>query len=127
MGTRFEDDDGGVVTETKKETRLARPRMWRVLVHNDDYTTREFVVDVLRTVFRHSESEAVRVMLHVHYNGVGVAGVYTREVAETKIAIVESLAKEREYPLRLTMEPEEPDESGGGDAGNVGGGSDKKH
>ncbi|MFO0680832.1 MAG: ATP-dependent Clp protease adaptor ClpS [Sandaracinus sp.] len=129
MGTRFEDDDGGVVTETKKETRLARPRMWRVLVHNDDYTTREFVVDVLRSVFRHSESEAVRVMLHVHYNGVGVAGVYTREVAETKIAIVESLAKEREYPLRLTMEPEEPDESGGGsgDVGGSSGGSEKKH
>jgi ATP-dependent Clp protease adaptor protein ClpS len=110
VAERFEDDDGGVVTETKKETRLSRPRMYRVLVHNDDYTTREFVVDVLCTVFRHTESEAVRVMLHVHYNGVGVAGVYTREVAETKIAIVESLAKEREYPLRLSMEPDDPDE-----------------
>jgi ATP-dependent Clp protease adaptor protein ClpS len=124
VAKRFEDDDdGGVVTETEKETRLARPRMWRVLVHNDDYTTREFVVDVLRGVFRHSESEAVRVMLHVHYNGVGVAGVYTREVAETKIAIVEALAKEREYPLRLSMEPEEPDE-GKGDESHVG---DVKH
>jgi ATP-dependent Clp protease adaptor protein ClpS len=116
VANRFEeDDDGGVVTETKKETKLARPRMWRVLVHNDDYTTREFVVEVLRSVFRHSESEAVRVMLHVHYNGVGVAGVYTREVAETKVAIVEALAKEREYPLRLSMEPEDPEEAGGGD------------
>ena len=125
MGQRFDDDDdGSVVTETKKETRLARPRMWRVLVHNDDYTTREFVVDVLRTVFRHSESEAVRVMLHVHYNGVGVAGVYTREIAETKVAIVEALAKEREYPLRLTMEPEDPEESEGGGS-HIGGGEKK--
>ena len=127
MAQRFEDDDdGNVVTETKKETRLSRPRMWRVLVHNDDYTTREFVVDVLRTVFRHSESEAVRVMLHVHYNGVGVAGVYTREIAETKVAIVEALAKEREYPLRLTMEPEDPEESDGG-PGHIGGGNGAKH
>ena len=109
MAERF-DDDGSVVTETKKETRLARPRMWRVLVHNDDYTTREFVVEVLQSVFRHTEAAAIRVMLHVHYNGVGVVGVYTREVGETKVAIVESLAKEREYPLRLTMEPEEDDD-----------------
>lgn len=124
MGHQFDDDDdGGIVTETKKETKLARPRMWRVLIHNDDYTTREFVVDVLRSVFRHSESEAVRVMLHVHYNGVGVAGVYTREVAETKVAIVEALAKEREYPLRLSMEPEDPEEEGG--PKDVGGGSIK--
>ena len=119
-----DDDDGGVVTETKKETRLSRPRMWRVLVHNDDYTTREFVVDVLRGVFRHSEAEAIRVMMHVHNNGVGVAGVYTREVAETKIAIVEALAKEREYPLRLSMEPEDPEESGEG-PGHIGGGEKK--
>jgi ATP-dependent Clp protease adaptor protein ClpS len=125
VANRFEDDDdGGVVTETKKETKLARPRMWRVLVHNDDYTTREFVVEILCGVFRHSESEAVRVMLHVHYNGVGVAGVYTREVAETKVAIVEALAKEREYPLRLSMEPEDPEESEGGGS-HVGG--DGKH
>mgnify|MGYP003350463457 CR=1 FL=1 len=104
------DDDSGTITETRTERKLAKPRLYKVLLHNDDYTTREFVVDVLCTVFRHTESEAVRVMLHVHYNGVGVAGVYTREVAETKIAIVESLAKEREYPLRLSMEPDDPDE-----------------
>ena len=103
-------DDGGVVTETRREERVKRPRMYRVLVHNDDYTTREFVVGVLRGVFHHSESEAVRIMLHVHYNGVGVAGTYTREVAEMKVRSVEQLAKEREYPLRLTMEPEEEDD-----------------
>lgn len=110
MGHKWENDDG-VITETRKESRVKRPRMYRVLIHNDDYTTREFVVEVLRTVFHHSESEAVRIMLHVHYNGLGVAGVFTREVAETKIRVVEQLAREREYPLRLSMEPEEEDEN----------------
>lgn len=104
------DSDEGVVTETRRETRVKKPRLYRVLMHNDDYTTREFVVEVLRTVFHHSEGEAVRIMLHVHYNGLGVAGVFTREIAETKIRTVEQLAREREYPLRLSMEPEEEDE-----------------
>lgn len=105
MAEKF-DSDSGVVTEKKPKEKLKRPRMWRVLVHNDDYTTREFVVDVLCGVFHHSETKATEIMLHVHYNGVGVAGVFTREIAETKIAIVEKLAREREYPLRLTMEPD---------------------
>ena len=111
MTKRFEEDgDTGVVTETKRKERVQRPRMYRVLLHNDDYTTREFVIDVLRGVFQHSEAEAVRVMLHVHYTGVGVAGVFTREIAETKIATVERLAREHEYPLMLSMEPEDEDE-----------------
>ncbi len=109
MGEKW-DSDEGVVTETRRETRVQRPRMYRVLMHNDDYTTREFVVEVLRSVFHHSETDAVRIMLHVHYNGLGVAGVFTREVAETKVRIVEQLAKEREFPLRMSMEPEEEDE-----------------
>lgn len=108
------DPEGVVVTETRTQKKTRRPRMYRVLLHNDHYTTREFVVEVLMAVFHHSEAEAIRVMLHVHYNGVGVAGVFTREIAETKIAIVERLAREREYPLRLSMEPEdEPDEDEG--------------
>ena len=106
------DNDDGVVTENRDEQRVSRPRMYRVLMHNDDYTTREFVVDVLRSVFHHSEPEAVRIMMHVHYNGLGVAGVFTREVAETKIQTVEQLAREREYPLRLSMEPEEDEDEG---------------
>lgn len=109
MADPFEPDSG-VVTETRTEKKLKRPRMYRVLVHNDDYTTRDFVVDVLKTVFHHSDAEATRVMLHIHYNGVGVAGVFTREIAETKIAVVERLAKEREYPLRLSMEPEDDED-----------------
>ncbi len=113
MAEKF-DNDSGVVTEQKPKTKLKRPRMYRVLLHNDDYTTREFVVDVLVGVFHHSESKATEIMLHVHYTGVGVAGVFTREVAETKIAIVEKLAREREYPLRLTMEPDENEDEGAG-------------
>src|SRR5215207_9651318 len=109
MGKEWENDDG-VVTETRREPKVQRPRMYRVLMHNDDYTTREFVVEVLRTIFHHSEGDAVRIMLHVHYNGLGVAGIFTREVAETKVRVVEQLAREREFPLRLSMEPEEDEE-----------------
>lgn len=109
MSEKFETDTG-VITEIKPEKKLKRPRMFRVLVHNDDYTTREFVVDVLMGVFHHGEAKATEIMLHIHYNGVGVAGVFTREVAETKIAIVERLAQEREYPLHLSMEPDEDDD-----------------
>lgn len=109
MGDAF-DNDAGAITKTKPEHKVTRPRMYRVLVHNDDYTTREFVVQVLHSVFYLNEQEAIRVMLHVHNNGVGVAGVYTREIAETKIKTVERLAQEHEFPLRLTMEPEEEEE-----------------
>lgn len=103
------DPDSGVVTETqtKPERKLAKPRLYKVLLHNDNYTTREFVVAVLREVFHKSETDAVQIMLHVHYNGVGVAGVYTYDVAQTKIQTVEKLAQENEFPLRLSMEPED--------------------
>lgn len=101
------DNDTGVVTETETRKKVKRPRMFKVLLHNDDYTTREFVVHVLQTIFRRGESDAVRIMLHVHHNGVGVAGLYTREIAETKIRKTESLARKNDYPLRLSMEPED--------------------
>ncbi len=107
----FEDDEEvGVITRTKPQKKTKRPRLYKVLMHNDDYTTRDFVVWVLQTIFHKSENDAVRVMLHVHNNGVGVAGLYTREVAETKIAKTERLAREHEYPLRLTMEEEDGDD-----------------
>lgn len=107
MGAKFEDDDTGVVTETRVERKLAKPRRFKVLLHNDDYTTREFVVEILRIVFHHQEHAATQIMLAVHRAGVGVAGVYTYEVAETKIRTVEAMAKAFEFPLRLTMEPED--------------------
>jgi len=99
--------DSEVVTETQSERKLKRPQLYKVLFHNDNYTTRDFVVAVLREVFHKSESDAVAIMLHVHNSGIGVAGVYTHDVARTKIEVVEALAREHEFPLRLTMEPEE--------------------
>jgi len=99
--------DSEVVTETQSERKLKRPQLYKVLFHNDNYTTRDFVVAVLREVFHKSESDATAIMLHVHNTGIGVAGVYTYDVARTKIEVVEALARENEFPLRLTMEPEE--------------------
>ena len=99
--------DSEVVTETQSERKLKRPQLYKVLFHNDNYTTRDFVVAVLREVFHKSESDATAIMLHVHNTGIGVAGVYTFDVARTKIEVVEALAREQEFPLRLTMEPEE--------------------
>jgi ATP-dependent Clp protease adaptor protein ClpS len=103
------DGETGVITRTRSETerKLKKPPLYRVLLHNDDYTTREFVVEVLRVVFHKPEQDAVRIMLHVHQNGVGIAGVYTFEVAEMKVRQVEVLAREREFPLMLSIEPEE--------------------
>jgi ATP-dependent Clp protease adaptor protein ClpS len=106
MAERFDSEDG-VVTKTKTDKKLKRPPLYKVLLHNDDYTTREFVVEVLKHVFHRSDSDSIAIMLHVHHNGVGVAGVYTREIAETKIQTVESLAREHEFPLRLSMEPDD--------------------
>ena len=105
MAERFEND-AGTITKVKPEVKLKRPRLYRVLLHNDDYTTREFVVQVLHIVFHLSEQDAIRVMLLVHNTGVGVAGVFTREVAETKIQRTERMAREQEFPLRLTLVPE---------------------
>jgi ATP-dependent Clp protease adaptor protein ClpS len=92
---------------TKERVRTKKPPMYKVLLHNDDYTTKEFVVLVLQSVFHKGESEAVRIMMHVHNNGVGVAGVYTYEVAETKIAKTMQLAQSYEYPLQCSLEPAE--------------------
>ncbi len=97
-------DGTGTVVETRAKTRLKKPRMYKVLLHNDDYTTMEFVVFVLQGIFHHSESEAMQIMLHVHKHGIGVAGVFTREIAETRIAQVEALARKHEYPLRCSMD-----------------------
>ena len=106
MARKFENDEN-VATEVKPEKKLKKPTLYKVLLHNDNYTTREFVVAVLKEVFHKSETDAVQIMLHVHYNGIGVAGVYTFEVAETKIRIVEAAAQDNGFPLRLSMEPEE--------------------
>lgn len=105
--TTAPDSDTAVVPETRKKEKLERPKRYKVLLHNDDYTTMDFVVAVLREVFHKSDAEAVDIMLKVHRTGVGVAGVYTYEIAETKIKTTEQLARENEFPLKLSMEPEE--------------------
>jgi len=96
--------EGGLALE--KEPKTKRPQRYKVLMHNDDYTTMEFVVMVLEVVFHRPDTEAVRIMLHVHQQGVGVAGVYSFEEAETRIAKVARLAREHEFPLKCSMEPE---------------------
>ncbi len=112
MATRHRpaEDDGdiGVATQTKKKEQLKKPPLFRVLFHNDNYTTMEFVVLVLQAIFNKTESDAMAIMLNVHRTGYGVAGVYTHDIAQTKVEKTHALAKEAEYPLRLTIEPEEP-------------------
>lgn len=102
MPTYEHEHDEAVVAES--EQKLERPPLYRVLIHNDNFTTMEFVVFVLITVFRHTEAEATRIMFQVHMQGVGVAGVYTYEIAETKVAKVTMLAQTQEFPLLCTME-----------------------
>ena len=82
------------------------PSFYRVLLHNDDYTTMEFVVEVLRCVFKKSFEEATMIMLNVHRSGLGVCGIFTYEIAETKVDMVHTLARERGFPLKCTMEKE---------------------
>ncbi|MFN3267564.1 MAG: ATP-dependent Clp protease adapter ClpS [Deinococcales bacterium] len=92
--------------QTKTRNQTATPKRWKVFLLNDDYTPMDFVVDVLMQVFRKSEEEAVQVMLQVHHAGVGLAGVYTFEIAETKVMQVEDLAKGEGHPLQCSLEPE---------------------
>jgi ATP-dependent Clp protease adaptor protein ClpS len=91
-------------SETRDETR--EPPMYRVLLHNDDYTTMEFVVEILMYVFSKSPESAAKIMLNVHHKGVGVCGSYPHEIAETKVDTVHNLARESGYPLRCSMEQE---------------------
>ena len=101
-----DDTDGtGLATETRVKTK--KPSMYRVLLLNDDYTPMEFVVFILEQFFNKSPEQATRIMLHVHQKGVGVCGVYTFEVAETKVAQVMDLARRNEHPLQCTMEKED--------------------
>jgi len=90
----------------KDRQKLERPRRYKVLLLNDDYTTMEFVVEVLQGIFRRSHDEAMAIMLNVHENGMGVAGVYVKSIAEAKISTVHQMAREYEFPLRCTMEQE---------------------
>ncbi|MFC4169955.1 ATP-dependent Clp protease adapter ClpS [Teichococcus aestuarii] len=94
----------GVVVKARPRTR--KPAMYKVLMLNDDYTPMEFVVHVLERFFQKNREEATRIMLHVHRRGVGVCGVYTYEVAETKVTQVMDLARQNQHPLQCTIEKE---------------------
>ena len=97
----FEQDE---LVITEEETRLKEPSLFNVLIHNDNFTTMEFVVYVLHNIFQQSETNAIHIMLQVHLQGVGVAGIYPFEIAEMKVAKVTSLAQANEFPLLCTIE-----------------------
>jgi ATP-dependent Clp protease adaptor protein ClpS len=94
----------GTLAETARQ--IAKPPLFKVLLHNDDFTTMEFVVDILLQVFHRPEPEALQIMLAVHHQGVGVAGVYTYEIAEAKVNKVAELAGAEDFPLLCTLEQE---------------------
>jgi len=107
------DENGtGTGLAVKSLTRTKKPAMYKVLMLNDDYTPMEFVVEVLELYFAKNHSEAMKIMLHVHQRGVGVCGVYTYEVAETKVTQVMDLARQNQHPLQCTIEKD-----GSGDEG----------
>jgi ATP-dependent Clp protease adaptor protein ClpS len=94
--------EGDVVTQD--EIRIKEPKMYKVLLHNDDYTTMDFVVMILETVFHKSPSEATQIMLNVHHKGVGICGLYTFDIAQTKVTTVIAIARQHEYPLQCSYE-----------------------
>jgi len=99
-----DENQTGIVTKTRPETK--KPSLYKVLLLNDDYTPMEFVVHVLERFFNKGREEATRIMLHVHQKGVGICGVYTYEVAETKVTQVMDFSRQNQHPLQCTMEKE---------------------
>ena len=105
------DTRESTLTVPRVEERLKRPAMWRVLLHNDDYTTQEFVVWVLQHIFHKPQPEAFSIMLSVHQSGLGVAGVYTHDLAATKVQAATDAAEQQDFPLLVTMEPDSEEQS----------------
>ena len=105
MSDYWPEEEGDVATQEETEQKIDKPRMYKVLLHNDNYTTMEFVVLVLMKFFRKSQTESEHIMLTVHHKGQGVAGTYTKDVAETKVEEVTAFSREHGMPLRLTAEP----------------------
>jgi ATP-dependent Clp protease adaptor protein ClpS len=102
----FPDLDGGTEVLTETETKLEKPKLFKVILHNDDFTTMEFVIFVLQYVFNRSESDSFSIMLKVHNEGQGVAGIYPYEIAAMKSEKTMNLARAREYPLLCSVEEE---------------------
>lgn len=105
-GQNLEEIVRHTISETKSRIEIKMPRKYKVILLNDDYTPMEFVVEVLKHFFHLSEENAVQVMLQVHFQGKGVCGVFTRDIAETKIALVNEYARMNQHPLLSSMEPE---------------------
>ncbi|SMP33601.1 ATP-dependent Clp protease adaptor protein ClpS [Roseibium denhamense] len=105
-GSDFDNDgDGtGTVVATRTKTVTKRPNLYRVLLLNDDYTPMEFVIHVVESFFQKNREEATRIMLHVHHHGVGECGIYSYEVAETKVTQVMDFARKHQHPLQCVME-----------------------
>ena len=101
-GNRQDDFDHGVALKSKTKTK--KPSMYKVLMLNDDYTPMEFVIHVLEQYFAKNHDEATKIMLHVHQKGVGICGVYTYEIAETKVNQTMDLAQQNQHPLQCTIE-----------------------
>lgn len=104
MSTEQSDFEDGVITERKEK--YDEPLRYKVILHNDDYTTMEFVVLILKKFFYKNETEATTIMWNVHKKGAGLAGIYTFEIAETKVKQVHFFSKSNQHPLRCSMEPE---------------------
>jgi ATP-dependent Clp protease adaptor protein ClpS len=106
MSERWTENQGAVATDQETRNKVDHPRLFKVLLHNDNYTTMDFVVLVLTSIFRKPETEAVRIMLDVHHKGLGLVGVYPHEIAETRVQQVMELAQREQFPLLCTLEPE---------------------
>lgn len=106
MTQNFEDEEGEVATRSRAD--VTEPPMFKVLLLNDNYTTMEFVVFILEKVFRKPAEQAQQIMLAVHRDGAGVAGVYTKEIAETKAAVAQNLARQNQFPLKCVIEADHP-------------------
>ena len=100
--TKQDSETGTIVAERKPE--IKKPRMYKVLLMNDDYTPMDFVVSVLKQYFHKTTEQATKVMLQVHYDGAGVAGIFRAEIAETKVSLVNDHAQAHDHPLMCTME-----------------------
>ncbi|MDD5757500.1 MAG: ATP-dependent Clp protease adapter ClpS [Desulfobulbaceae bacterium] len=102
MGNTLTKQKQGVENQERED--VHEPSRFKVLLHNDDYTTMDFVVLILQSVFNKDMETATEIMLNVHKKGIGVAGIYSRDVAETKVAVVQELSRKNEHPLKCTME-----------------------
>lgn len=109
---QYEDDiyDGNIIFEEKTSIKLKKPQLYRVLLHNDDYTPMDFVTYILMQVFGKSRQESEQIMLTVHTKGIGLCGIYTFDIARTKQYQVTQAARKNEHPLKCTIEPEVDEE-----------------